>query len=225
MTKVLLSGVVGSRAYGLNGPDSDYDRAAVHLRPTADFLGLKLPQLSDVHQGQVGDDSTSHEVGKFLNLVLACNPTASELLWLPEHCYETVTNEGRDLIRMRSSFLFAKGVRNAYLGYAHAQGKRVRREFATEGRQEKAARHTYRLAVAGMHLWETGELLVRLPGDLRDQCFDFGRKVAAGDVSLLDALLHDAEQVFERPTPLPDNNDVGRDAADRWLRDIRIWNL
>lgn len=225
MNKVLLSGIVGSRAYGLHHPGSDYDRAAVHLRPTADFLGLKMPQLSEVHQGQVGDDSTSHELGKFLSLVLACNPTASELLWLPEHCYETMTDEGRELLRMRSSFLYATGVRNAYLGYAHAQAKRVRREFATDGRQEKAARHTWRLAIAGIHLWETGELLVRLSETQRDACVMFGKVVADGHHDVLDNLLANAGSAFERSTPLPENNVEARDAADRWLRHVRTKNL
>lgn len=216
---VLLSGIVGSRAYGLARPDSDTDRLSVHVRPTDDFLGLTLPQMSHVRQGTEGDDNASHEVGKFLHLALSCNPTASEILWLPDEMYEIRTADGDDLIGMRSSFLHARGVRNSYLGYAHAQAKRCRRDFATPGRQEKAARHTWRLVKAGQHLWETGELLVRLPNP--QACLDFGAAVASGRFDLLDELMASAETVFEKPTPLPNGNDAGWKFADNWLRTLR----
>lgn len=223
MCTTILSGIVGSRAYGLEHAASDTDRLAVHVRPTVDFLGIRVPQMSEVHQGPAGDDTSSHELGKYLSMVLACNPTASELLWLPTDLYETVTTWGTELIAQRDGFLFAKGVRNSYLGYAHAQAKRCRRDFATDGRREKAARHTYRLVKAGVGLWRTGKLDLVVAD--REECFEFGRQVADGNTDLLDQLLSSAEEEFAKPTALPSSNSEAREAADLWLRRVRLDQL
>ena len=44
---VLLSGIVGSTAYGLDTKDSDVDRLGVFAAPTEKLLGLHPVQQSD----------------------------------------------------------------------------------------------------------------------------------------------------------------------------------
>lgn len=110
---VLLSGIVGSTAYGLAGPDSDVDRLGVFAAPTMALVGLRTPPETRVTSKP---DSTLHEARKFCLLALSCNPTASELMWLPDNLYEVRTALGDDLIGIRRSFLCAKRTRNAYFG-------------------------------------------------------------------------------------------------------------
>ena len=89
---VLLSGIVGSTAYGLATEDSDVDRLGVFAAPTERLVGLHPPQPSVVSSKP---DATFHEAGKFAALALKVNPTITELMWLPDDLYETRTGLGR----------------------------------------------------------------------------------------------------------------------------------
>ncbi|HZU58333.1 MAG TPA: nucleotidyltransferase domain-containing protein [Actinocrinis sp.] len=99
---VLLSGVVGSTAYGLAGPGSDVDRLGIYAAPTRALLGLRRPPESHV---TAKPDATFHEAGKAARLMLAGNRTATELLWLPDDLYETRTALGEEVIELRGAFL------------------------------------------------------------------------------------------------------------------------
>ena len=90
---VLLSGVVGSVAYGLDTEDSDVDRLGVFAAPTERLLGLHPPKPSIVSSKP---DATFHEAGKFASLALNVNPTITELMWLPDDLYETRTERQAD---------------------------------------------------------------------------------------------------------------------------------
>lgn len=115
---VLLSGIVGSTAYGLAGPDSDVDRLGLYAAPTAHFHGLRPPTGRAASVVTTSPDATFHEALKYVTLALTVNPTVTELLWLPDHLYETRTALGDELIGIRGCLLSAKRVRDAYLGYA-----------------------------------------------------------------------------------------------------------
>lgn len=161
---VLLAGVVGSTAYGLAGPDSDEDRLGVFAAPTLSLCGLSTPVDSRTYKQP--SDAAFHEAGKYARLALACNPTITELLWLPTH--EVATSLGTELVGIRASFLSAKRVRDAYLGYAQSQLSRLQRRgdgtFSsnTAKRSAKHARHMARLVNQGRELYTTGALTVRV---------------------------------------------------------------
>lgn len=48
-----------------------------------------------------------------------------ELVWLPDELYEVRTPLGDELIGIRGSFLSAQRVRDAYLGYATQQFRKL----------------------------------------------------------------------------------------------------
>ena len=127
---VLLAGIVGSTAYGLAGPGSDVDRLGVFAAPTLSLLGLDAPALSRV---STEPDVTMHEAGKAARLLLGANPTVTELLWLPDDLYDQRTRLGAELVEIRSAFLSARRVRDAYLGYASQQFRKL------PGRPDRAA--------------------------------------------------------------------------------------
>lgn len=212
-------GVVGSQAYGMARPDSDIDRLGVYVAPTRWFFGLNPPTRQDgsyVRHGN-GGDVTFHEVGKYLHLALGGNPTASELLWLDD--YEVETPWFVALRSIRSSLLHARGVRNAYYGYATGQLHKIEnRAGDTEpGRREKHGRHLLRLLDQGLHAYEHGEIRVRV--DDPERYFEFGRRCVDDPRPAWRALDEASEKFDKITTPLPENPD--RDKAEEWLLAVR----
>jgi len=217
---VLLQGVVGSTAYGLNHAGSDIDRLGVYAAPAVAFHGLDLPiDREATHVGH-DPDITLHEARKYCLLALSGNPTATELMWLPDELYEVRTPLGDELIGIRTSFLCAPKVRGAYLGYASQQLTRLVSKDVRDispAKVAKHARHLARLVHQGRDLYATGHLTVRLadPRWYRD----FGESVAT-DPERARAVLTEAEEFFDTAsTPLPDAPDAS--AAQAWLLRVR----
>lgn len=223
---VLLSGIVGSTAYGLNGPDSDIDRLGMYAEPTIKFHGLYPPTRQDASIVQTKPDITMHEAGKFVHLCLSGNPTVMELLWLSE--YETKHALGQDLIDIRKSFLSARKVRGAYLDYATQQFERLERRgdgsFSADTRKRTAkhARHMMRLCHQGFILYATGKLVIKV--DDPQWFFDFGEDVASGNINRARDLILTYEDVFDRAkTVLPELPDF--DTVEKWLLKVRAVHL
>lgn len=177
---VLMLGVVGSKAYGLDTPQSDVDRLGVFMAPTRVMLGLTASQVSETTYHTTSPDLTLHEVGKFCRLALQCNPSILELLWLPR--YETLTMAGSRLLQIRESFLYTEGVKGAYGGYANDQLRKLinrhdagKAGFSSDvsGRTAKHGRHVARLLIQGEHLLRTGRLTIDFSG-VRDDIMRYG---------------------------------------------------
>ncbi|MEH0820296.1 MULTISPECIES: nucleotidyltransferase domain-containing protein [unclassified Micromonospora] len=219
---LLLSGIVGSVAYGLAGPGSDTDRIGVFAAPTVAFHGLHPPRESVV---TTDPDVTLHEAGKYAKLALSGNPTATELMWLPEECYETRTEFGERLIAIRSAFLSAPRVRDAYLGYATQQFRKLTTRDSSVGgrlRSAKHARHLARLLHQGRVLYATGVLEIRLAAP--EWFRAFGERVAGGALDEAEALVAAAQRDFDTiRTPLPERPDEA--TVEGWLLDVRAAHL
>ncbi|KUN39997.1 nucleotidyltransferase [Streptomyces longwoodensis] len=220
VTNVLLSGIVGSTAYGLARAGSDVDRLGLFAAPTEDLHGLHRPAESHV---STAPDRTLHEAAKWCRLALGGNPTVMELIWLPDALYEVRTPLGDELIGIRASFLSAGRVRDAYLGYATQQFRKLLSRSAgplppeTRGRTAKHARHLRRLCEQGFELYRTGELTIRV--DDPDAYHRFGEQVAA-DPAVAEPLLRRFEAAFaETRSALPDVPDEA--PAEAWLRRVR----
>lgn len=216
---ILLSGIVGSTAYGLAHAGSDVDRLGMYAAPTVELHGLHRPAESHV---TTHPDRTLHEAAKWCRLALGGNPTVMELVWLPDQLYEVRTPLGDELIGLRSAFLSAKGVRNAYLGYATQQFKRLQARgdgsFSADTRKRtlKHARHLVRLIQQGEELHATGHLTIRLPDP------DGVRATAEWIVEQPDralVLISRAEGRFDKPGVLPEQPDEA--AVEAWLRRVR----
>lgn len=216
---VLLAGVVGSTAYGLAGPESDIDRLGVFAAPTATLHGLTMPDESVVSSKP---DATFHEARKYCSLALGGNPTVSELMWLDSH--EVVTALGEELIGIRSAFLSAKRTRDAHLGYAAQQFRKLEARgdgsFSADTRKRTAkhARHLLRLCAQGYELYVTGRLRIRL--DDPQRFLDFGERVAGGDIDHARSVMNGYEAALdEKPSVLPDEPD--RATVEDWLLRVR----
>ena len=214
----ILAVVVGSRAYGLDGPGSDHDRRGVYAAPTRAFWGLDKPPT---HLDGPDAEQFSWELERFCTLALQGNPTVLEVLWSP--LIETVTADGRELLAARPAFL-SRRVAQTYGSYAPDQLDRVaaRRERTGET-NHKQAMHMIRLLYAGVHVLRTGEILVDVR-HLRDRLLTVRRgdlpwDAVAGWAADLLTELADAAAV----TGLPHEPDRG--AIDRLLTAVRERNL
>ena len=218
---VLLSGIVGSVAYGLDTGDSDVDRLGVFAAPTERLIGLHPPKPSIVSSNP---DATFHEAGKFASLALNVNPTITELMWLPDDLYEVRTELGDNLRAIRRRFLSRSRVRNAYLGYATQQFRRLENRgdgsFSADTRKRTAkhARHLARLVRQGMELYGSGWLTVRLEDP--EWYRDFGERVAAGDLEAGRTEISRAEKWMNgAESPLPERPYEAM--VEEWLQEIR----
>ncbi|MFF5179991.1 DNA polymerase beta superfamily protein [Micromonospora sp. NPDC000316] len=216
--RTVLAVVVGSRAYGLHGPDSDYDRRGVYAAPTRAFWHLDKPPT---HLDGPAVEQFSWEFERFCVLALQGNPTVLEVLWSP--LIETITADGEELLAARRAFL-SRRVAETYGGYARDQLNRVaaRRERTGET-NHKQAMHMIRLLVAGAHVLRTGEVLVDVR-HLRDRLL----AVRRGELEW-DAVTAWAADLFAEladaaaTTALPVQPD--REAVDRLLVAVRERNL
>jgi hypothetical protein len=219
---LLLLGVVGSTAQGLASASSDRDVTGVFAHPTEALFRFDRPADSVVTHHP---DSALHEIEKFLRLALTSNPAALELLWLDE--YETLTESGRELLGIRESFLGTDTVRDAYLGYAKAQWKRVGTRTASPERGagadragsgerlQKGIRHTVRLLEQAQILLSTGHVAVAVA----DRRFYLDELPELADDRLHELVRERLDRVAAMPSVLPDAPD--REAAERLLRGIR----
>ena len=156
---IILKVLVGSKAHGLDTPQSDSDYRAVFVVPTGRILGLG----GDVKNSQwiEGDvDNTSWEVGHFLRLATKCNPTILETFLSP---VMEESKEGRRLRELFPHIWNSTGVRDAFIGY----GLNQRKKFldGKDGRPAKFAAAYARSLYNAKELLETGTFTVRI-GDL-----------------------------------------------------------
>jgi predicted nucleotidyltransferase len=210
----ILAVVVGSRAYGLAGPDSDHDRRGVYAAPTRLFWHLDKPPT---HLDGPAEEQFSWELERFCTLALQANPTVLEVLWSP--LITGVTADGEALLATRRSFL-SRRVAETYGAYARDQLKRVAaRRGRTGETNHKQAMHMIRLLLAGAHVLRTGDILVDVT-PLRDRLL----AVKHGDVpwesvaAWADDLLADLAEAA-RTTALPEAPD--RAAVDSLLYAVR----
>jgi predicted nucleotidyltransferase len=219
-TNILLSGIVGSTAYGLAHEGSDVDRLGMFAAPTEDLHGLHRPKESHV---TTAPDSTLHEAAKWCRLALSGNPTVTELVWLPDELYEVRTPLGDELIGLRTTLLSAKRVRDAYLGYATQQFKRLYDRgdgsFSAETRKRSAkhARHLRRLCHQGYELYATGRVSIRVEDP--EEYHRFGEQVAADAMAALPLLKRYEAAFDETRSVLPEEPDEA--PVEAWLRRVR----
>ncbi len=149
---MILTVVMGSRAYGLETQASDTDRRGVFVAPTAAFWRLEKPAT---HRDGPLPEQFSWEVERFCVLALEANPTALECLWSP--IVEVITPAGRRLRELRRAFL-SERARQSFAGYADSQFRRL----DPAAPKWKQAMHMIRLLLSGLHLIRHGEPLVQV---------------------------------------------------------------
>ena len=232
--EILHVGLVGAHYYGFPSPDSDLDLKGIHLAPTPAMLGLAPPpdthDVLEVFEG-VEHDLTTHEVQKALALLLRGNGNVLERLMTPLQLVE-----GPDLEALRA---LAEGALSKRFGahYRGYFGGMCREHARAEEPRAKTLLYAYRVALTGVHLLRTGEVV----GDVTETARAHGiadveelvaYKREAGEKAPLPADL-DAKHRARWPsleamledalaeTALPDE-PANVDAVDAWLVNRRL---
>lgn len=234
---VVLEGVAGSVAYGLDLPgSSDLDLMGVFVEPPAALFG---PGYRDLRQeGYVrrtaaegrrseptDQDLTAYSLRKYLRLAADGNPSVLVLLYLPEDRLTRQTETGRQL-RDLTPALVSQRTAARHVGYLNRQMERMAgggRRVGLHGYDVKYASHALRLGLQGVELLTTGRLDLPMPEPARRQVL----RVRRGEVPYAEAqamILRARDDLvaladsYRGPLPAaPDLDAVGRWATAAYL--------
>lgn len=123
MNKQILKVLVGSRAHGLDTPESDYDYRGVMVMPTSEYVAIRHKDSEgNVSWIEGKEDQSIYEIKHFLNLAAHSNPSILEVFVSP--VIES-TMEG-DALRALFPFIWSSNdVLNAFIGYGLNQQKKM----------------------------------------------------------------------------------------------------
>jgi hypothetical protein len=153
--RVIYRCVIGSRAYGLDSPESDTDRRGIYLPPADLQWSLYgVPEQLENDENQ----EAYWELQKFLIMALKANPNILECLYTP--IVELVTPIAQELLDMRATFL-SRIVYQTYNGYVMSQFKRMQADIRNHGQVKwKHVMHLIRLLLSGIHVLREGYVQV-----------------------------------------------------------------
>lgn len=216
---VLLVAVVGSRAHGLADDDSDVDRRGVYVPAARVQFSLEGAPAQLVHDE---DQLCFWEVGKFVRLALAANPTVLEMLSSPVVEFVSPAISAPMDALIRSGAFLSRRCYQTFLGYADAQFLKMERSRALGGTIKwQHAMHLIRLLEAGIGLVRTATLDLRVADDRRETL----RAIKRGEFDWTELVRHRSALVEEfadafSTTSLPESPDTA--AAERFLVDLRL---
>ncbi len=141
----------GSRAYGLETPNSDDDYQGIALPPISWLIGFPPADHAHTVVSHYPDDRTVHTLTKFCRLALQANPTLLDSLFCRDQdvVYQTITGQ---ILRQHRDWFLSQRVYAAYSGYARDQLRRMRNHNTPQGSHaDLIARYGYDTKNA-MHL-------------------------------------------------------------------------
>lgn len=157
---VLFKVLVGSQAHGLATETSDFDYRGVFIVPTEEILALGR-NIKTTNWIEGTEDNTSWELGHFLQLATKCNPTVLEVFLSPIESFNSSYVE--EVMELRSLFPHvwnSQYVRDAFIGYAHNQRKKLLE--GKDARPHKYAAAYLRVLYQARELLETGTFTIRI---------------------------------------------------------------
>jgi uncharacterized protein len=202
---VIYRCVVGSRAYGLDTADSDYDRRGVYLPPAELHWSLYgVPEQLE----NLATEEVYWELQKFLVLALKANPNVLECLYSP--VVEHASPIAQEMIGLRERFL-SKRVYQTYSGYVASQFKKLEGDLRNKGQVKwKHVMHLIRLLLAGITILREAHVPVRVV-EHRDELLAIrDGRMKWDEVEAWRLALHKQFDAAYEATPLPDRPDYGR---------------
>ncbi len=202
---VIYRCIVGSRAYGLAGEDSDVDRRGIYLPPADLHWSLYgVPEQLENPSTQ----ETYWEFQKFLVLALKANPNVLECLYTP--LVEDAAPLANELLSIRDRLL-SKLIYQTYNGYVLSQFKKLEADLRQRGTIKwKHAMHLLRLLLSGITALREGHVPVPV-GAHRDQLLAIRAGAVPWDeVNAWRLALHREFDGAYATTRLPDRPDYER---------------
>ncbi len=202
---VIYRCVVGSRAFGLAGKDSDTDRRGIFL-PPADLQWSLFGLPEQIESPET--EECYWELQKFLTLALKANPNVLECLYTP--MVEEAKPLARELLDMRSAFL-SKLVYQTYNGYVVSQFKKLGQDLRNKGAIKwKHAMHLIRLLLSGVTVLREGFVPVRVDEHRAQLLAVRSGKLKWAEVDKWRLALHKEFDTAFADTKLPEQPDYER---------------
>ncbi len=224
--------VSGAHLYGFPSSDSDVDLRGSHQLPLRAVVGLDLP--NETLERKIDYEGTevelvSHEVGKYLRLLVRNNGYILEQIFSP---LVVAGQEFLDALRPLARRCITRHHYHHYRGFYATQRKLLGKE---DPKRAKPVLYAYRVLMTGIHLLRSGEVeanLLHLNEDFRLTFLEelIARKVSGENTSAgpLDWPFHEArlaelearlDQAFAE-SKLPEERD--RRAIHEFLVDLRL---
>lgn len=196
---VIYRCVVGSRAYGLDGEESDVDRRGIYLPPAElEWSLYSVPEQLE----NLETEECYWELKKFLVLALKANPNILECLYTP--LVEESSEFANQLLEHRHVFL-SKLLYQTYNGYAMSQFKKLEQDLRATGELKwKHAMHLIRLLLQGIFALEEGEVRLSVAAHRADLLAIRDAKQSWDAVNAWRIELHREFDEAFRVTSLPD---------------------
>jgi predicted nucleotidyltransferase len=211
--------VSGAHIYGFPSRDSDVDLRGCHLLPLPKMVGLATPNET-IDRSSVEDgtevDLVSHEVGKFLRLLVKNNGYVLEQIFSP---IVVTGQEFLDELKPIAGRCITRFHYHHYRGFYATQRKLLEKETV---KKAKSLLYAYRVLLTGVNLLNTG----RVETDVRLLCDDAKlgfipdlisakkeEKIELANLDWefharkLDSLERKLEEAFEK-SKLPESRDV-----------------
>jgi uncharacterized protein len=195
---LLFATISGAHLYGFPSPDSDFDLRGAHVLPLTKIAGLDVSDET-IEDARIIDgldmDIVSHDVKKFMHLLLKKNGYVLEQLYSPLIVHTTPEHAELKLI---AQGCITRHHSHHYFGFAETQWKLFLKESP---RRVKPLLYVYRVLLTGIWLMRTGQLeanLVTLNESFRLSYLPelIARKLGGPEQSTLedaDVLFHEAE--------------------------------
>jgi predicted nucleotidyltransferase len=130
LKRLQLLALTGSRAYGINNPDSDFDYKGVTIGLPNHYFGFDVFEQIDKgwedyqspEYPYLGRDTVIFEIRKFFRLATDGNPNILDLLFSPE--YKLLTPVAEKILENRDLFL-SKKCKHTFSGYAYSQYSKI----------------------------------------------------------------------------------------------------
>ena len=147
--------VSGADIYGFPSPDSDVDLRGCHLLPLNTVVGLAMPNETIDHS--TIDDGTevdlvSHDVGKYLRLLVKNNGYVLEQIFSP------LVVDGHDFLEELKPIAgrcITKHHYHHYRGFYASRRKLLEKEAV---KKAKSLLYAYRVLMTGIHLMNSGRI-------------------------------------------------------------------
>jgi predicted nucleotidyltransferase len=157
--RLLFATVSGAHLYGFESPDSDVDLRGCHVLPLEQVVGLFPGSETRELMGKRPDlelDLVTHDVGKFLRMLLKPNGYVLEQLTSPLVAHTTPEHE--ELLALVPQ-LVTRRHHGHYLGFSNSQWRLLEKE---DPPRLKPLLYAYRVLATGIHLMRTGEVEANL---------------------------------------------------------------